>query len=152
MISWAQRKRNAVLRWGKSTASLNLKGWGKTGIPAHYGADNADVSLPVLRSRPSTRRRALSALALTAFLLNARSTPATVAGSPSASRASSLSSASPSSRESPLDLLLLALIPSRRTPSLTLRFPPTPFSGLKQEEDHQVIVDVLRELIAEQEK
>lgn len=42
-------------------------------------------------------------------------------------------------------------LPAAR-PSLTLRFPPTPFSGLKQEEDHQVIVDVLRELIAEQEK
>ncbi|GAA5850839.1 hypothetical protein JCM8547_009102 [Rhodosporidiobolus lusitaniae] len=41
---WAERKRAAVLRWGKSTASLNLK-WGAEGIPAFFGTSEADYAI-----------------------------------------------------------------------------------------------------------
>ncbi|GAA6041694.1 hypothetical protein JCM8097_003087 [Rhodosporidiobolus ruineniae] len=41
---WARRKRAAVERWGKSTASLNLK-WGKEGIPAFFGVSEADYAV-----------------------------------------------------------------------------------------------------------
>ncbi|GAA5892142.1 hypothetical protein JCM8208_001447 [Rhodotorula glutinis] len=88
---WAQRKRNAVLRWGKSTASLNLKGWGTTGIPAHYGANNAD------------------------YACHGGGFPLRVKGV-----------------ESLVGVVVV--------------------SGLKQEEDHQVIVDVLTEFVAKQDK
>ncbi|TNY24245.1 DUF967 domain protein [Rhodotorula diobovata] len=119
---WAQRKRNAVLRWGKSTASLSLKGWGKTGIPTHYGADNADYACHG-----------------GGFPLRVKSVESLVGVAVVSCVSSGYLCSSPSS------------LPAAR-PSLTLSFLPTSPSGLKQEEDHQVIVDVLRELIAEQEK
>ncbi|GAA5924355.1 uncharacterized protein JCM15063_005610 [Sporobolomyces koalae] len=34
---WAERKRQSVIRWGKSTASLNIK-WPDAKIPSHYAA------------------------------------------------------------------------------------------------------------------
>ncbi|BGP37029.1 hypothetical protein JCM10450v2_000939 [Rhodotorula kratochvilovae] len=86
---WAQRKRNAVLRFGKSTAALNLK-WGNAGVPSHYGVDNAQ------------------------FACHGGGFPLRVKGV-----------------ESLVGVVVV--------------------SGLKQEEDHQVIVDVLAEVIEEQE-
>ncbi|GAA5830599.1 hypothetical protein JCM11251_002528 [Rhodosporidiobolus azoricus] len=41
--AWAERKRNSVLRWGKSTASLNIKF--KLGIPAYFGVDEKDYAV-----------------------------------------------------------------------------------------------------------
>lgn len=64
-MRWAQRKRNVVLRWGKSTASMNIKTNGGN-IPAHYGLNTDDVRLaaqllplPCPVPRPQRRRRLL---------------------------------------------------------------------------------------------
>ncbi|GJN87698.1 hypothetical protein Rhopal_000653-T1 [Rhodotorula paludigena] len=89
-MRWAQRKRNVVLRWGKSTASMNIKTNGGN-IPAHYGLNTDD------------------------YACHGGGFPIRVQG------------------VEPLVGVICV-------------------SGLKQEDDHQVIVDVLSELIEEQEK
>ncbi|GAA5971390.1 hypothetical protein JCM11641_008333 [Rhodosporidiobolus odoratus] len=40
---WAARKRASVLRWGQSTASLNVK-YGNNGVPAVFGAKLEDYA------------------------------------------------------------------------------------------------------------
>ncbi|GAA6005361.1 hypothetical protein JCM10207_002952 [Rhodosporidiobolus poonsookiae] len=40
---WARRKRASVLRWGKSTASLNVK-WPGGAVPSAYGINEADYA------------------------------------------------------------------------------------------------------------
>ncbi|GAA5905432.1 hypothetical protein JCM6882_003158 [Rhodosporidiobolus microsporus] len=88
-VAWAERKRNSVLRWGVSTASLNLKF--KQGIPGYFGVSEKD------------------------FTIGGGGFPLRVKG---------------------VETLVAVVV----------------VSGLTQEDDHQVIVDTVKEFIAEQEK
>ncbi|GAA5905435.1 hypothetical protein JCM6882_003159 [Rhodosporidiobolus microsporus] len=89
-VAWANRKRNSVLRWGVSTATLNLK-FKQTGIPSYFGVTEKD------------------------FAIHGGGFPLRVKG---------------------VESLVAVVV----------------VSGLAQEDDHQVIVDSVKEFIAEQEK